>query len=201
MPPRGWRSAVGIDYALFIVARHRLRSFVADASHELRTPLSTMHGWIDLYVQGGRRDPDQLDHAMERMRAEVGRMRLRVDELALLAHLDAARPLNRGPVDVVALAGEVVEDARAGHHRPGRLQLRWTVLALSPVIARSTDVLLSASGSRSDGCLGGSATPLKDYQITAGPVGGIPVRPGRRCAKGQAVTGAQVVLDLAFQEA
>jgi two-component system OmpR family sensor kinase len=93
-------------------AEDRLRSFVADASHELRTPLATMHGWIDLYVQGGLNDPDQLDHAMERMQAEVGRMRLLVDELALLAHLDSARPLNRGPVDVVALAREVVDDAR-----------------------------------------------------------------------------------------
>ena len=30
----------------------------------------------------------------------------------MLAHLDGARPLDRGPVDVVALAGEVVDDAR-----------------------------------------------------------------------------------------
>ena len=93
-------------------AEDRLRSFVADASHELRTPLATVHGWIDLYVQGGLRDPDELDHAIERMQAEVGRMRLLVDELALLAQLDAARPLNREPVDVAALAGEVVDDAR-----------------------------------------------------------------------------------------
>ena len=93
-------------------AQDRLRSFVADASHELRTPLATVRGWIDLYVQGGLSDPGQLDHAMERMQAEVGRMQLLVGELALLAHLDAARPLNREPVDVVVLAGEVVDDAR-----------------------------------------------------------------------------------------
>ncbi|ROS38512.1 sensor histidine kinase [Amycolatopsis thermoflava] len=93
-------------------AQDRLRSFVADASHELRTPLTTMHGWIDLYVQGGLRDRDELDHAMARMQAEVGRMRLLVDELALLARLDAAQPLNRAPVDVVTLAREVVDDAR-----------------------------------------------------------------------------------------
>ncbi|NUT52627.1 MAG: two-component sensor histidine kinase [Saccharothrix sp.] len=93
-------------------AQDRLRSFVADAGHELRTPLATVSGWIDLYVQGGLSDPDQLDHAMERMQAVVGRMRLLVDDLALLAHLDAARPLDREPVDVVALAGEVVDDAR-----------------------------------------------------------------------------------------
>ncbi|MEU4807220.1 ATP-binding protein [Actinosynnema sp. NPDC023587] len=93
-------------------AQDRLRSFVADAGHELRTPLATMQGWMDLYVQGALREPGQLDHAMERMQVEVGRMRLLVDELALLAHLDAARPLDRNPVDVVALAGEVVDDAR-----------------------------------------------------------------------------------------
>jgi two-component system, OmpR family, sensor kinase len=99
-------------------AQDRLRTFVADASHELRTPLATMHGWIDLYVQGGLRDPDELDHAMARMQAEVGRMRLLVDELALLARLDAAQPLDRAPVDVVALAGEVVDDARVISDRP-----------------------------------------------------------------------------------
>ena len=93
-------------------AEERLRSFVADAGHELRTPLATLHGWIDLYAQGGLREPGQLDHAMERMQAEVGRMRLLVDELSLLAHLDGARPLDRAPVDVVALAAEVVDDAR-----------------------------------------------------------------------------------------
>lgn len=93
-------------------AQDRLRSFVDDAGHELRTPLATVQGWIDLYVQGALTDPDQLDHAMARMQAEVGRMRLLVDELALLAHLDAALPLDREPVDVVALAGEVVGDAR-----------------------------------------------------------------------------------------
>ncbi|OLF06415.1 sensor histidine kinase [Actinophytocola xanthii] len=93
-------------------AEERLRSFVADASHELRTPLATVHGWIDLYVQGALRDPDELDHAMERMQAEVDRMRVLVEELALLARLDGSRPLHREPVDLVALATEVVDDAR-----------------------------------------------------------------------------------------
>ncbi|MFI5935379.1 ATP-binding protein [Actinoplanes sp. NPDC051494] len=93
-------------------AEDRLRTFVADASHELRTPLATVNGWIDLYVQGGLRDPEQLDHAMVRVEAEVGRMRLLVDELSLLARLDAARPLARDEVDVVGLAAEVVDDAR-----------------------------------------------------------------------------------------
>jgi two-component system OmpR family sensor kinase len=111
-PEAAVATAVKDAFAAQRRAQDRLRSFVADAGHELRTPLATLHGWIDLYVQGGLRDQDQLDHAMERMQAEVDRMRLLVDELALLAHLDAAQPVNRGPVDVVALAGEVVDDAR-----------------------------------------------------------------------------------------
>lgn len=92
-------------------AQDQLRSFVADAGHELRTPLATVQGWIDLYVQGALNDRERLDHAMARMQAEVGRMRLLVDELSLLARLDGAQPLDRAPVDVVALAAEVVDDA------------------------------------------------------------------------------------------
>ena len=111
-PEAAVATAVKDAFAAQKRAQDRLRSFVADAGHELRTPLATLHGWIDLYVQGGLRDPGRLDHAMARMRAEVDRMRLLVDELSLLARLDAAQPLHREPVDVVALAGEVADDAR-----------------------------------------------------------------------------------------
>ena len=112
--PETDRLAVAVNHAFDAQRRaeDRLRTFVADASHELRTPLATVTGWIDLYVQGGLSAPDELDAAMIRMEAEVGRMRLLVDELALLARLDSARPLDRESVDVVALATEVVQDAR-----------------------------------------------------------------------------------------
>ncbi|HEU5485823.1 MAG TPA: histidine kinase dimerization/phospho-acceptor domain-containing protein, partial [Microlunatus sp.] len=92
-------------------AESRLRAFVADASHELRTPLTTATGWIELYLQGGLTDPDQRDHAMQRAMAQLARMRLLIDELALLARLDRARPLDLDPVDLTALTTEVVEDA------------------------------------------------------------------------------------------
>jgi len=112
--PETDRLAVAVNHAFDAQRRaeDRLRTFVADASHELRTPLATVTGWIDLYVQGGLSAPDELDAAMIRVEAEVGRMRLLVDELALLARLDSARPLDRESVDVVALATEVVQDAR-----------------------------------------------------------------------------------------
>jgi two-component system OmpR family sensor kinase len=93
-------------------AEDKVRAFAADASHELRTPLATISGWLDLYNQGGLRRPGQLEHALERVNAETGRMRLLVEELSLLARLDAGRPLAREPVDVVEMTAGIVEDAR-----------------------------------------------------------------------------------------
>ena len=93
-------------------AEHRLRSFVADASHELRTPLTVASGWVELDLQGGLPETDRRDQAMGRVQAQLGRMRLLVDELALLARLDRTRPLTLEDVDLATLAGEVVEDAR-----------------------------------------------------------------------------------------
>lgn len=93
-------------------AEARLRDFVADASHELRTPLTTAGGWVELYLQGGLTDPAKRDQAMARVEAELGRMRLLVDELGLLARLDQGRPLDLTVVDLASLAKEVVADAR-----------------------------------------------------------------------------------------
>lgn len=94
------------------VAEDRLRTFLDDVSHELRTPLTTVNGWIDLYLQGGLQDAAERDRAMERVEAEISRMRTLVDELALLSRLDAHRPLDVVPVDLERLAREVVDDAR-----------------------------------------------------------------------------------------
>ena len=91
-------------------AENRLRDFVADASHELRTPLTTASGWVELYLQGGLADPTQRDRAMGRVEAELGRMRLLVDDLALLARLDRGRPEDLTTLDLTRLAREVVAD-------------------------------------------------------------------------------------------
>ena len=92
-------------------AEERLRTFLDDVSHELRTPLTTVNGWIDLYLQGGLQDDVQRDRAMERVEAEVSRMRTLVDELTLLSRLDAHRALETTEVNLGALAREVMEDA------------------------------------------------------------------------------------------
>ncbi|MBD3780100.1 MAG: HAMP domain-containing histidine kinase [Micrococcales bacterium] len=93
-------------------AEQRTRAFVADASHELRSPLTAATGWVDLYLRGGLTDPDRQAAAMERVEGQLVRMRLLVEDLALLARTDSGRPLDSEPVDLAALAGDVVADTR-----------------------------------------------------------------------------------------
>jgi two-component system OmpR family sensor kinase len=103
-------------------ARHRseqqVRQFVADASHELRTPLATIAGYTEL----ARRRPDDaraVSTALGKVEEESGRMTALVEDLLLLARLDAGRPLEREPVDLTRLLLEAVSDARvvAPDHR------------------------------------------------------------------------------------
>jgi two-component system OmpR family sensor kinase len=96
----------------------RMRRFVADASHELRTPLTTIRGFAELYRQGAARDPAELDRLMRRIEDQAARMGLLVEDLLLLARLDQQRPLDRSPVDLLALAADTVADAQAVD--PGR---------------------------------------------------------------------------------
>jgi signal transduction histidine kinase len=90
----------------------RMRRFVTDASHELRTPLTTIRGFAELYRQGGARGPGELDRLLRRIEDQAGRMGLLVEDLLLLARLDQQRPLDRSPVDLLALAADAVHDAR-----------------------------------------------------------------------------------------
>jgi two-component system, OmpR family, sensor kinase len=91
-------------------SEERMRRFITDASHELRTPLTTIRGFAELYRQGAARDVELL---MSRLESEAGRMGLLVEDLLLLARLDAQRPLERHHVDLLALATDAVHDARA----------------------------------------------------------------------------------------
>jgi signal transduction histidine kinase len=91
----------------------RMRRFVADASHELRTPLTSIRGFAELYRQGAVRGDDDVRRLMERIESEGGRMGLLVEDLLLLARMDQQRPLVVKPVDLAAVAGDAVHDARA----------------------------------------------------------------------------------------
>jgi two-component system OmpR family sensor kinase len=95
-----------------LAQRHRselqVRQFVADASHELRTPLATIAGYTEL----ARRRPETSGTALDKVETESARMTGLVEDLLLLARLDAGRPLERNTVDLSRLLLEAVDDAR-----------------------------------------------------------------------------------------
>jgi two-component system, OmpR family, sensor kinase len=98
----------------------RLRRFAADASHELRTPLSAIRGYAELALRHPGPVPEDVTHALRRVQSESARMTVLVDDLLLLARLDAGRPLEREPVDLSRLAIETTSDARVA-----RTDHRW----------------------------------------------------------------------------
>ena len=100
-----------------LAARHRsetqVRQFVADASHELRTPLASIRGYAELVRRSPEALPDGAARSLDRIESEARRMGVLVDDLLLLARLDAGRPLDSAPVDLTALAVDAVTDAHA----------------------------------------------------------------------------------------
>ncbi|MEV7688035.1 HAMP domain-containing sensor histidine kinase [Streptomyces bungoensis] len=94
-------------------SEERLRRFAADASHELRTPVASVRGHAELALLHPGPVPPEVTRALERITAESSRMGEMVDDLLLLARLDAGRPLERRPVDLTHLVLDAVTDARA----------------------------------------------------------------------------------------
>jgi two-component system OmpR family sensor kinase len=94
-------------------SEQRVRQFVADASHELRTPLASIRGYAELSRREREPVPPTVSHALSRVESEALRMQELVDDLLLLARLDAGRPLDRAPVDLSLLAMDAVSDAHA----------------------------------------------------------------------------------------
>ncbi|WP_051808064.1 sensor histidine kinase [Actinoplanes subtropicus] len=102
-------------------ARHasemQVRQFVADASHELRTPLAAIRGYAELSRRSRAPISDEIAHVLNRVESEAKRMTMLVEDLLLLARLDAGRPLAHDPVDLTMLAVDTVSDAHAAGPR------------------------------------------------------------------------------------
>ncbi|CAM5567842.1 HAMP domain-containing sensor histidine kinase [Streptomyces sp. NPDC091290] len=116
-------------------AERRLRRFVADASHELRTPLMSVRGYADLFQYAAANAPEERERHLARLRAEAARMGVLLDDLLLLARLDAAdvetplRPVEADLVELVGQAADAFRATRPGHQLtvvpgPGPVPLR-----------------------------------------------------------------------------
>ena len=86
----------------------RERQFTADAAHELRTPLNSMR------IQGEyaltRDDPQEKDEALAQMLEKGEEMRALVDQLLLIARLDAGQASMEDHVDLAELMEGVAVD-------------------------------------------------------------------------------------------
>ncbi|MGW0879011.1 HAMP domain-containing sensor histidine kinase [Streptomyces sp. NPDC002671] len=125
----------------------RVRQFVADASHELRTPLASIRGYAELTRRGREQVGPDTRHALGRIESEAGRMTLLVEDLLLLARLDAGRPLQFERTDLVPLVVDTVSDARAagtGHN--WRLELPDEPALVTADAARLQQVLVNLLG-------------------------------------------------------
>ncbi|MFG2718977.1 sensor histidine kinase [Streptomyces sp. NPDC048416] len=126
---------VGNALAQRQAGEERLRHFAADASHELRTPVATVRAHAELALRHRGPVPGEVRHALERIQSETRRMTGLVDDLLLLARLDAGRPLAREPVDLTRLALDAISDAQAAS--PGH---RWLLdLPQEPVMVTGDD--------------------------------------------------------------
>ncbi|MFI9028871.1 sensor histidine kinase [Streptomyces sp. NPDC053560] len=124
---------VGSALAVRQESETRVRQFVADASHELRTPLASIRGYAELTRRGREEPGPDIRHALGRIESEATRMTGLVEDLLLLARLDAGRPLSYASTDLSPLAVDAVSDARAAG--PGH---RWRLeLPEEPALVRA----------------------------------------------------------------
>lgn len=90
-------------------AIERERRFSADVAHELRTPLASI--MINLESAMATIDPTEVHDSLAGAQHSVGALAHRIEQLLALAKLEAGVASNqRGSVDLVEMAGEVIEE-------------------------------------------------------------------------------------------
>ena len=98
-------------------ARRRERDFTADASHELRTPLAVLRAELEL----ARRQADQkeLVRALDSAIEESDRLGRLIDDLLLLARVEAGHVSARTLIDVAEVTDELLPRFRTLARRRG----------------------------------------------------------------------------------
>jgi len=103
-------------------AQHRERDFLMSVGHDLRTPLTTIRGYAEA-LDAGVIEPDEFPRVAEVLHRQTDRLSRLVEDLMLLARLQAREfTLRPEPVD---LAAHIREQAEAHQVRAEKLGVRF----------------------------------------------------------------------------
>ncbi|MCQ4348567.1 phosphate regulon sensor histidine kinase PhoR [Pseudomonas stutzeri] len=90
------------------------KDFVANVSHELRTPLTVLTGYLETLLDNVDAIQPRWRRALQQMQQQGARMQNLLNDLLLLARLEAASyPDDNKPVAIDLLLHSIVADARA----------------------------------------------------------------------------------------
>lgn len=92
------------------------RDFVANVSHELRTPVTVIVGFLETFAEMEQPDPAQFKQHIALLREQSERIRRLVDDLLTLARLEGDADVSDDPVNVPALVGRLLSEARSLSH-------------------------------------------------------------------------------------
>ena len=109
-----WRAMLVLSDETSIKRADRMRAdFLANASHELRTPLASLAGFIETLRGHAREDPEARDKFLSIMFDQTERMSRLINDLLSLSRVEMDQHVPPdGEVDLVMLAGEVIEYLR-----------------------------------------------------------------------------------------
>ncbi|WP_461531826.1 phosphate regulon sensor histidine kinase PhoR [Pseudomonas sp. 210_17 TE3656] len=104
------------------------KDFVANVSHELRTPLTVIAGYLETLLDNVEDVNPRWVRALQQMQQQGGRMQTLLNDLLLLAKLEATDyPSDNQPVAVEALLQSIKSDAQAlSGQRNQRISLETT---------------------------------------------------------------------------
>ncbi|MDD1968360.1 phosphate regulon sensor histidine kinase PhoR [Pseudomonas putida] len=90
------------------------KDFVANVSHELRTPLTVICGYLETLLDNVDEINPRWARALQQMQQQGGRMQTLLNDLLLLAKLEATDyPSDNQPIAVPALLQSIAADAQA----------------------------------------------------------------------------------------
>jgi len=90
------------------------KDFVANVSHELRTPLTVICGYLETLLDNVDEINPRWARALQQMQQQGGRMQTLLNDLLLLAKLEATDyPSDNQPIAVPALLQSIANDAQA----------------------------------------------------------------------------------------